>query len=51
MFGKICRARRLRSGTGESSVIRTFYQREHQRDPQPETLTMFSELYAEASKE
>jgi exonuclease SbcD len=31
--------------------FRAFYQREHQRHPQPETLTMFSELYAEASKE
>jgi exonuclease SbcD len=31
--------------------FRAFYQREHQRDPQPETLSMFSELYAEASKE
>jgi hypothetical protein len=31
--------------------FRAFYRRVHQRDPQPETLTMFSELYAEASKE
>lgn len=31
--------------------FRTFYQREHQRDARPETLTMFSDLYATASQE
>jgi hypothetical protein len=31
--------------------FRTFYQREHQREPLPETLTTFSELYAEASQD
>ena len=31
--------------------FRTFYQREHQREPRPETLTMFSDLYADASQE
>jgi len=31
--------------------FRTFYQREHQREPLPETLTMFSELHAEASQD
>ena len=31
--------------------FRTFYQREHQREAQPETLTMFSDLYATASQD
>jgi hypothetical protein len=31
--------------------FRAFYHREHQREPQPETLTMFSDLYATASQE
>jgi DNA repair protein SbcD/Mre11 len=31
--------------------FRTFYQREHQREAQPETLTMFSDLYATTSQE
>jgi hypothetical protein len=31
--------------------FRTFYNREHQREAQPETLTMFSDLYATASQQ
>ncbi|HEX5370484.1 MAG TPA: hypothetical protein VFY10_13810, partial [Dehalococcoidia bacterium] len=31
--------------------FRAFYQREHQREPQPDTLTMFSDLHAAASQE
>ena len=31
--------------------FRTFYQREHQREPSSDTLTTFSELYAEASQD
>ena len=31
--------------------FRTFYRREHQREPLPDTLTAFSELYADRSQE
>jgi DNA repair protein SbcD/Mre11 len=38
-------------GVAPLDQFRSFYQREHQREPQPETLSAFSDLYASASQE
>jgi exonuclease SbcD len=45
------RAPRAATTPAPLDQFRTFYQREHQREAQPETLTMFSDLYATASQE
>ena len=45
------RAPRVAATPAPLDQFRTFYQREHQREAQPETLTMFSDLYATASQE
>ena len=45
------RAPRAAATPAPLDQFRTFYQREHQRAAQPETLTMFSDLYATASQE
>jgi DNA repair protein SbcD/Mre11 len=44
-------ARPTASTVAPVDQFRTFYQREHQREPRVETVTMFSDLYAEASQE
>jgi exonuclease SbcD len=49
-----CDSARLSGGAAVVAPIdqfRAFYQREHQRPPQSETLTMFSDLYAAAAQE
>lgn len=45
------RASRPAAAVAPLDQFRAFYQREHQREPQPETVTMFSDLYAEASQD
>lgn len=45
------RAPRAAAAVAPLDQFRTFYQREHQREPQSDTLTMFSDLYAAASQE
>ena len=44
-------ARPTASTVAPVDQFRTFYQREHQREPRVETVTMFSDLYAEASQD
>lgn len=45
------RTSRPAAGVAPLDQFRAFYRQVHQREPQPDTLTMFSDLYATASQE